>query len=85
MLEADGLPRPAVLPFAWQKYPSGGPLLDRIDLASELLEPYNHGADGLILWGDDSGAFFSHFFGYISTGLTSFGRVLDVFVDLGVF
>ena len=53
-LEADGLPRPQVLPFAWQRYPSGGPLLDPIDLASELLEPYTHGADGLILWGDDS-------------------------------
>ena len=52
-LEADGLPRPAVLPVAWQYYPSGGPRLDRSDLASELLEPYNAGADGLILWGDD--------------------------------
>eukprot|EP01050_Picozoa_sp_SAG11_P015887 SAG11_NODE_2106_length_3813_cov_2.317447_4_plen_195_part_00 len=28
--------------------------LDASDLASELLEPYNHGADGLILWGDDT-------------------------------
>eukprot|EP01043_Picozoa_sp_COSAG02_P058909 COSAG02_NODE_7413_length_3027_cov_3.227117_3_plen_376_part_00 len=53
-LEADGLPRPAVLPVGWQLYPTAPHLkLDASDLASELLEPYNHGADGLILWGDD--------------------------------
>jgi hypothetical protein len=53
-LEAEGWPRPPVLPFAWQRYPSGGKaLLDEADLASELLAPYNHGADGLVLWGDD--------------------------------
>jgi hypothetical protein len=28
-------------------------MLDSSDLASELLSPYNAGADGLILWGDD--------------------------------
>jgi hypothetical protein len=53
-LEAEGWPRPLVLPFAWQRYPSGGKaLLDEADLVSELLAPYNHGADGLVLWGDD--------------------------------
>ena len=53
-LQADGLPRPPVLPFAWQRYPSGAKaMLDTADLASELLGPYNAGADGLILWGDD--------------------------------
>lgn len=46
MLEADGLPRPVVLPVAWQEYPSGGHNvhLDPSDLTSELLEPYNAGA-----------------------------------------
>jgi hypothetical protein len=56
-LAADGLPRPPVLPFAWQRYPGysiTGPMLDSVDLASELLAPYNHGADGLVVWGDDS-------------------------------
>ena len=53
-LEAEGLPRPAVLPVGWQLYPTSPHLkLDASDLASELLEPYNQGADGLILWGDD--------------------------------
>ena len=52
-LEADGLPRPLVLPIGWQYYPSRVSTLDASDLASELLSPYNSGADGLILWGDD--------------------------------
>ena len=54
-LEADGLARPLVLPVGWQLYPGASPhpRLDASDLASELLEPYNQGADGLILWGDD--------------------------------
>ena len=52
-LEADGLPRPLVLPVGWQYYPSRVSTLDASDLASELLSPYNSGADGLILWGDD--------------------------------
>ena len=39
-LEADGLPRPAVLPVGWQLYPTPPHLpLDDSDLASELLEP----------------------------------------------
>jgi hypothetical protein len=55
MLEADGLSRPHVLPVAWQMYPSHTTeFLDPSDLATELLSPYNHGADGVILWGDDS-------------------------------
>eukprot|EP01052_Picozoa_sp_SAG31_P028821 SAG31_NODE_2814_length_5047_cov_3.149555_5_plen_493_part_00 len=52
-LEADGLPRPVVYPVGWQYYPSRVSKLDPTDLASELLTPYNYGADGLILWGDD--------------------------------
>ena len=34
-----------MLPFAWQYYPPGRDHLDKVDLATELLEPYNAGAD----------------------------------------
>ena len=49
----NGTRRP-VYPFGWEMYQNGGVgagLLDPVDLTTDLLAPYNAGADGLIVWG----------------------------------
>ena len=50
-LAAGGGPRVPVYPFAWQCYHNGTTLLSYDDLQSELIEPYNAGADGVVVWG----------------------------------
>ena len=44
--------RKQVYPFAWECWHNGSTLLDREDAITDLLTPYNHGADGLVIWGD---------------------------------
>ena len=46
-----GGPRVPVYPFAWQCYHNGSTLLSYDDLQSEIIEPYNAGADGVVVWG----------------------------------
>ena len=42
---------PPVIPFAWQFYHNGSTLLSTADTVTELLYPYDLGAQGLIIWG----------------------------------
>ena len=46
-----GRRRLPVYPFAWESYHNGSTLLTRDDAITELLSPYNSGADGLVIWG----------------------------------
>ena len=40
-----------VYPFAWECYHNGSTLLSPTDLKIDMINPYNSGADGLVVWG----------------------------------
>jgi hyaluronoglucosaminidase len=54
-LAASGGPRIPVYPFAWECYHNGSTLLSDADLQSEIIEPYNAGASGVVVWGYTAG------------------------------
>eukprot|EP01052_Picozoa_sp_SAG31_P046334 SAG31_NODE_8818_length_1382_cov_1.386594_1_plen_369_part_00 len=46
-----GQRRVPVFPFAWECYHNGSTLLSYDDLQSEIIGPYEAGADGVVVWG----------------------------------
>jgi hypothetical protein len=54
-LAAPGGPRIPVYPFAWECYHNGSTLLSYADLQTEIIEPYNAGASGVVVWGYTAG------------------------------